>query len=121
MATKTAAGFATLVAQAQAAGQAAGEAVGVAPMIVADSFTGQVYAPVLDGVCGFAWVNVAGNTAFGRWAKAQGLASKAYGGGLNIRARGFGQSLTRKEAYAQAFAAVLTDAGISAVAESRMD
>lgn len=34
--------------------------------------------------CGFAWVSLPGNTPFARWAKAQGIASKAYPSGLQI-------------------------------------
>jgi hypothetical protein len=34
--------------------------------------------------CGFAWVNFPGNTAFGRWAKKQGIARKSYNGGLDV-------------------------------------
>lgn len=34
--------------------------------------------------CGFAWVTFPGNTAFGRWAKKAGIASKSYIGGLEV-------------------------------------
>lgn len=34
--------------------------------------------------CGFAWVTLPGNEAFGRWAKKQGIASKGYPTGLQI-------------------------------------
>jgi hypothetical protein len=74
-----------------------------------------------DGACGFAWVSFAGNTAFGRWAKSTGLARKAYGGGLQIWVHEFGQSMTRKEAFARAAAATLRECGIDAHSGSRMD
>ena len=74
-----------------------------------------------EGVCGFAWVEFAGNTAFGRWAKSAGLARKGYPKGLSYWVSGYGQSMERKEAYAQAFADVLRGSGIKAYAASRMD
>ena len=50
-----------------------------------------------------------------------GLASKAYPTGLHFWVGLFNQSMTRKEAYASAFAKVLNEAGIQAYADSRMD
>jgi len=44
-----------------------------------------------------------------------------YLGGHYLYIGAFGQSYDRKTAYAQAFAKVLTDAGISAYATSRID
>ena len=83
--------------------------------------TKKVYK-VEGGVCGFAWVHFAGNMPFGRWAKKKGLASKDYPNGLCVWVREFGQSMTRKEAYADAFAKILRDEGnITAYARSRMD
>ena len=34
--------------------------------------------------CGFAWIAMPGNIPFAKWAKAQGLASKAYPSGYQI-------------------------------------
>jgi hypothetical protein len=34
--------------------------------------------------CGFAWITMPGNIAFGRWAKKRGLAGKDYPSGLSI-------------------------------------
>lgn len=121
--------FAELALKAEAAGNAAALAATPTPMVVGtakslfdDSFdpTQPTYF-VSEGVCGFAWVKFPGNTAFGRWAKASGLARAAYGGGLQVRANVGGQSLARKEAWAYAYAAVLRDEGVEAYAESRMD
>lgn len=81
----------------------------------------QTYPTVMDGVCGFAWIQFAGNTAWGRWTKKQGLARKAYPKGLSIWVSAYGQSMDRKSAYAGAFARVLQTAGIDAYAQSRMD
>lgn len=74
-----------------------------------------------DGVCGFAWINVPGNSPFGKWAKSTGLAHKGYPKGLNISCTEFGQSMQRKEAYAWIFAKVLNAHGIKAHAVSRID
>ena len=81
------------------------------------------YAPVMDGVCGFAWVIVKpGNSKFANWLKKTGIAlSDSYYGGVSVWVNTFGQSMTRKEAYAQAFAKVLNENGIRAFAMSRMD
>jgi hypothetical protein len=86
---------------------------------VSDPFTGTVVGHT--SVCGFAWVKFAGNTAFGRWAKKQGLATKAYPNGLMIWVSQFGQSMDKKETYAREFASVLESHGITAYAQSRMD
>jgi hypothetical protein len=113
---------------ADAAGRAAAEAATPVPMIV------QQHANMLndrsavvrewripEGVCGFAWVWFKGNTPWGRWAKKTGLASKGYPAGLQVWIGDYGQSMTRKEAYARAYAKVLRDYGIDAYAQSRMD
>jgi hypothetical protein len=74
-----------------------------------------------EGACGYASIRFKGNTAFGRAMKAAGLARKSATGGLYVWVREGGQSLERKEAYAQAYAGVLTAAGVSCWYESRMD
>jgi hypothetical protein len=74
-----------------------------------------------EGMCGFASVRFAGNTAFGRWAKKTGRADTAYPKGLMHWVSDYGQSYDRKRAYAQAFATVLREAGIDCYAESRLD
>lgn len=77
---------------------------------------------VEDGPCGFAWVWFKGNTAWGRWAKKQGHAKNHYPKGLYIWVSGYNQSIQRKEAYAQAFAKVLRENGVTdAYADSRLD
>jgi hypothetical protein len=116
--------FASLVLKARRAGMVAGQSVIPEPMVVQQIGAGgevlKTYEPVMDGVCGFAWVQIKGNTTFGRWAKQNG-ASKAYPNGLMFWVGEFDQSMTRKEAYASAFAKVLNEAGIQAYADSRMD
>lgn len=110
--------FQSLVNKADAAGNAAVAVLDVTPMAVTD---GRQVWVVPGGTCGFAWIRIAGNTAFGRWAKRTGLARSAYPSGLHINVVQFGQSMERKEAYARAFAAILRSEGIEAFADSRMD
>lgn len=116
--------------EAHAAGMAAGEAARPTPMIVQEhanplddnSPVIREYAPVMDGVCGFGIVRIRpGNSAYARWIKAAGLGRKGYTGGVEIWVRAFGQSAERKGAYADSYAAVLREAGISAYSETRLD
>ena len=76
---------------------------------------------VADGVCGFAWVKVPGNSAFGKWGKSKGLLGKAYPKGLMYWVGEFNQSMQKKEAFADAVAAKLREYGIEAYSDSRMD
>lgn len=119
-----------LHARAHAAGLEAGNSAVPTPMVPVEranplddtSPVVRQYAPVLDGVCGFAWVNVRpGNSAYARWASANLRALKGYTGGTDIWVRGFGQSYERKMAYAVAYAEVLTEAGLQAFADGRLD
>jgi len=122
--------YEALFAKAHAAGTAAGETVTPTPMHVvqrANPFDDnspivKAYAPVMDGVCGFAYVTIRpGNGPCARWMRKTGRGYAGYYGGRTISVRYFGQSMTRKEAYAAAFAAVLKEAGIKAYSESRLD
>ena len=75
-----------------------------------------------DGVCGFASVTVKpANCKFAKFLVANGLGRKSFNGGVSMSVRDFNQSLTKKEAYAYAFASVLNEHGIKAYVESRMD
>ncbi len=77
---------------------------------------------VPEGVCGFAWVNVPGNTRFGRYLKKQGLAKPdSYLGGVTLWVHDFGQSYERKLAYASAYADTLSSAGVRGTAQGRLD
>ena len=91
---------------------------------------------VSEGVCGFAWVVISGNTAFGRWVRKHhwgddtsrmlheqegGRWSKGYPSGYSWWVWAGGQSYDRKRAYAHAFASTLNDFGIEATVGSRMD
>jgi hypothetical protein len=91
---------------------------------------------VEGGVCGFAWVNFKVKTPIERKflaaLKKAGMASSdinahtrwnrdSYYKGYTYWVRNGGRSMTRKEAYGQAFAEVLRDYGINARCMSRMD
>lgn len=75
------------------------------------------------GSCGFAWVEVhPATSSFARWCRANGHGQPARRG---LWVNGFsdyrGQSVDVAEAGAKAFATVLSQAGINAVAHSRLD
>jgi len=121
--------FQSIYDNAHAVGLKAGQECIPTPMIVGTPTTllgtdidlaKKIYK-IDGGVCGFAWVHIAGNTAFGRWAKNKGLASKDYPNGLCFWVKDFGQSMTRKQAYAAEFSKVLNDNKIKAYSDSRMD
>lgn len=123
--------FAALYAKAHAAGMKAGSDCTPTPMVV------QQHASPLDdtspvtqrwyvgeGACGFAWIKIGdARQPFCRWLKKTGkVRERSYGGGYSIWVGEFGQSIARKEAYAQAFAEVLRQGGIQRVyAQSRLD
>ena len=75
------------------------------------------------GACGFAWVLIRpGNCSFARWAKKNvPLTDKAYHGGVSMWCPLNTQSMTVKEIYCDAYAAVLKARGVTAYSQSRMD
>lgn len=117
-----------LLKQAHEAGLAAGEAATPTPMVViqhANPFDDsspitQVYEPVMDGVCGFAYINVPGDTRLGRYLRKCGW-RRAFYGGMERGVGVFGQSMERKGVYAAAFADTLVAAGFQATYSTRMD
>jgi hypothetical protein len=119
----------TIYQQAHYQGNVAVEMANVTPMIVqqrenplndASRVVKEYY--VNDGVCGFASVTVKpANSKFAKFLVANGLGRKSFNGGVSMSIRDFNQSLTKKEAYAYAFASVLNEHGIKAHVESRMD
>lgn len=122
--------FKAIYDKAHEAGLAAGKGNKPVPMIVGSPSTpfGNDIDPkqptyfVEDGVCGFAWIVIKPGTApFARWVKKAELGGNHYYGGISIWVHEFGQSMQRKEAYAEAFAKVLVENGINAYADSRMD
>lgn len=121
-----------LYKEADAAGKAAADACTPAVMIVGspthplgsniDPSKGPVYR-VSSGVCGFASVQMPGNTSLARRWKDAGLATTdSYNGGVRVHVFYGDQSFEKKTAYAAAFAGVLKDAGVAKVwVWSRMD
>jgi hypothetical protein len=119
-----------LHAEAHAAGMKAGEGVRPAPMLVverANAFDDnspvvKAYEPVMEGVCGYAWVNIRPATcSFARWLSKNNIGHSSYHGGWDMWVGEFGQSMERKEAYARAYAEVLRQHDIKAHTMSRMD
>ena len=103
-----------IIQEAQAAGLAAGEAAVPTPMVVGTPIslfggdidpTKPVYH-VPESLCGFAWVTVKpGTSRLARVLKEMNLAEpNSYERGVTVWVEEFGQSVTRKEAYARAFA-----------------
>jgi len=115
--------FETLWEEAKADGYVAGTDARPNPMIV----QGYENEPVMDGACGFAWVNFSMKKGmgrkFGKWLIDNDHARKDdYYGGCTIWIGEHGQSMARKEAHAHAMAQTLQRAGIEdAHGMSRMD
>ena len=77
---------------------------------------------VEGGVCGFAGVVIKpARGKFVSYLKSLGKGHSHYYGGFYVPVREFGQSMSRKEAYADAFAKVLTEEGMRCYADSRID
>ena len=119
-----------LLEKAHLMGMDAGRSVGVTPMVVGSptelfgnkiDWNTSTYH-VADGVCGFAGVVIKpARGKFVSYLKSIGKGNKHYYGGWYVSVREFNQSLTRKEAYAAAFAKVLGEEGMSCYVDSRMD
>lgn len=111
-------------------GMDAGRRVGVTPMVVGTptelmgneiDYSKKTYV-VEGGVCGFAGVVIKpARGKFVSYLKSIGKGNKHYYGGWYVSVREFGQSLARKEAYADAFADVLKEVGMRVYVDSRMD
>lgn len=108
--------FAEIFADANKAGWEAHEAALPQPMVVEEVQpltgvpTGKQWH-VAEGLCGFAWVTVRpGSSSFARWLVKQGHARSSYQGGVMIWVSTQTQSYDRKTAFAQAMAAVFTEA-----------
>ena len=112
--------FETIYADAWMAGVEAATAHKPRPMIISDG-TGRVVDYVPDGMCGFAWVRVPGNTSFGKWLAKHKGARPGYPKGLEVWIGDYEQSYERKAAHARAMAAYLVAHGIEAWAGYRLD
>lgn len=126
------AAFQAALEKAEEAGRAAAAARVPVPMLVVErenplddsSPVKRAYAPVMGGVCGFAWVSMKpANKPFANWLKKQRRVRPAYYGGLELSVSGYGQSMEKKEAYAYAMAESLQKSfpEMSFYANSRMD
>ena len=119
-----------LLERAHLMGMDAGRAAGVTPMIVGSpstpfgsdiDYSKKTYF-VEGGACGFAGVVI--KPACGKFVsylKSLGMGHKHYYGGYYVPVRAFGQSLARKEAYAEAYAKILSEEGMRCYVDSRMD
>jgi hypothetical protein len=112
--------FEKLYLNAWLAGREAARNCKPRPMIVTTA-EGDWIDYVDDGACGFGWVNVPGNTSFGKWLKKNNRARPDYPTGLSIWISDYGQSYERKAAHAGAMAAYLQGKGIKCYAGSRLD
>jgi hypothetical protein len=80
------------------------------------------FSVVMDGLCGFAWVQIPdARRGFARWVVRSGHGRPGYRGGARISAARLSQSIDRAVAYAKAFASVLQLNGIPCKVESRLD
>jgi|SRR5439155_15059032 len=120
--------FAELYQQAHMAGMKAGLEHTPTPMVVYEADIegnrlGPDHAPVMDGVCGFAWIEVRPTrSTFGNWLRdSERGRYDDYRRCVTIWVGQFNQSMERKEKYAEAFTEVLRNGGIRASAYSRMD
>lgn len=111
--------FRALFRKAQEAGRVAAEKTSPKPpILVQEGVMHQM------GATGVTWVTVKpGNAAFARWLIANNLASKAFGGGVQIWINDYRESRQRQEAYAHAMVQVLIDAEVarSVTYDSRED
>lgn len=121
VATTNAADYRKIYDEAMEAGRVAGENAIPNSMIVTSETKEQWY--VSEGACGFAWVKIMPATqAFCKWLKKEGIVDgKSYGGGYSLWCSGFGQSIARKSAWAEAVSEVLGKYNIKCCAGSRLD
>ena len=123
-----------ILEEAKRAGEKAAELVKPIPMVLfsEDLFGNRTSSEeyiVEDGVCGFAWINIRPASPQGRrdCPFVKYLRSIEEGRYSNISkswqiwVSGYNQSMTRKEAYAEAFTNVLNKYGIKAYSNSRLD
>ena len=119
-----------LLERAHLMGMDAGRDASVTPMVVGSpstpfgsdiDYSKKTYF-VEDGACGFAGVVIKpARGKFVSYLKSLGMGHKHYYGGWYVSVREFNQSLTRKEAYANAYAKVLSEVGMRCYVDSRMD
>jgi len=122
--------FRNLYDRAWKAGNDAARASTPEPMVVQqlenpfDPSSKVLYREVVsDGVCGFAWIQFKGNTAFAKWAAKQPdiCVGGGYPTGKCISISHYNQSMQLKETHAYAMAKVLNEGGVNVMVRSRMD
>lgn len=78
--------------------------------------------PFMEGLCGFAYVVVKdARRGFAKWLKDNNIGIHCYKGGWRISAPTPGQSYEKAKAYAETFAKILRQNGVSCYAEARLD
>jgi len=110
--------FAKLYQAAHAAGLDAGKSAMPIPMVFEGGVPGQKKTTyvVEDGPCGLVTIKLHSASNFAKFLIANKIAKKGFDWRVaNIFVYDFGQSLVRQEAYADAFVAVLKNAGIEKV------
>ena len=122
--------FEKLLERAHLMGMDAGRSASLTPMICGSpstpfgsdiDYSKKTYF-VEGGACGFAGVVIKpARGKFVSYLKSIGIGNKHYYGGYYVSVREFGQSLARKEAYAEAYAKVLSEEGMRCYVDSRMD
>ena len=124
--------YTKIMAEAHVAGMVAGNGKVATPMTLVESdlFDNQIGKTyhVSEGPCGFAWIvtHEHGNGTFVKYLKSlsddMSVGHKYHYGGYYVKWVGeFGQSIEKKEAYADAYAAILKGYGIKAFSRSRLD
>lgn len=123
--------YQALLTTAYRAGTVAGQNAVPKPMTIieADPITGKPKLgaradKIMEGACGFAWVNIKpGNSSFARWLVKNNYASKSYYGGVDIWISDHNQSYERKLAHAREMARLIGDTlpKVKACASGRLD
>ncbi len=114
-------GFRDMIHVAHQKGMEAAEKAVPVPMVVTET-DGTPVAVVNDGPCGFAYVTLRpGTSSLARFLVKDEGWHKSYYGGVERSVQYFNQSLTRKAAYASAFAQHMRSAGYDAGSYDRDD
>lgn len=96
-----------IMATADSIGYEAATSINPTPMHVVghNHRTGEEKHYVVDdGMCGFAWVSIPGNTGLARYCRKHDIGHKGYPKGWHIWISAHGQSYERKQAHARAMA-----------------
>jgi hypothetical protein len=108
------------LASAHHYGEIAASATRPNPMVVEDPASGKLWR-IPEGPCGFAWVNIPGNSGLARYCRKNNIGHKDYRRGWNIWISAYNQSYELKLAHARGMAEYLKGQGITAWASGRLD